>query len=389
MINVEKCIGCQACVDFCVKQAILFRYNEWGEGRAVVDQSRCINCGLCDSLCPNINIKFNKAQTTVFAAVSNNNHHTGSSGGVFFELASCFINEGGVVFGAAFNDDLKLVHQKCTTISELAKICKSKYLHSDMTGIYNQISECLRLGKKVMFVGTPCQVSAVKNTFSMRFKDQLLLIDFLCHGTGTQKIFDLCIHNEEEKQKGKITDFSFRAKTRKAEHSFQYTVTSETEKRIISGFSFEFPYYYSYLKYTIFSDSCYECKYPRSERVGDITLGDFWGIQNYNKKLHDQNGVSMLSVNTKLGKQYFEKVRVKCVAYEYPIENALEKNQAFRERVCVCSYNKKKELASILNHQGEAALVERLSCPNIKKQIVYAKTPMFIKKVWNRVRGIR
>ncbi len=389
MVNADECIGCQACVDFCAKQAILFQYNEWGEGRAIVDQTRCTNCGLCDSLCPNKNIKYNKAQPTVLAAVSISNHYTGSSGGIFFELASCFINEGGVVFGATFNDDLKLIHQKCTNISELSKVCKSKYLHSDMAGIYIQISECLKLGKKVMFVGTPCQVSAVKNAFGRRFGEQLLLIDFLCHGTGTQKIFDLCVHDEEKTQKGKITDFTFRAKTRKAEHSFRYTVTSETQKRIISGYSFEFPYYYSYLKYTIFNDSCYECKYTTSERVGDITLGDFWGIQNYNKKLHDQNGVSMLSVNTELGKHYFEKIRANCEVYEYPIENAAAKNQAFRERECVCSRIGKNELVSILNQHGDAALLERLSCPNIKKQIVYAKTPMFIKKVWNRVRGIR
>ena len=389
MIKAEECIGCQACVDLCVQKAISFQYNEWGEGRATVDQSRCTKCGLCDSLCPNQNIQFNKSQPTVYAAFSKKNRHTGSSGGIFYELADCFINEGGVVFGAAFTDDLKLVHKKCTTVSELEKICKSKYLHSDMSGIYSQMSICLKSGQKVMFVGTPCQVSAVKNSFGKRYREQLLFVDFLCHGTGTQKIFDLCIQNEEIKQKGRITDFTFRAKTRKAEHSFKYTVRRGAKIGFVAGYSFEFPYYYSYLKYTIFDDSCYECKYPRNDRVGDITLGDFWGIQNYNKNMHDQDGISMLSINTKVGRGYFEKISSKCVIHEYPIENASTKNQAFRERVSVCNYNSKQELTTILKEQGESALIERLSCPNIKRQIAYAKTPMFIKKAWNHMRGIK
>ena len=275
MIRTEECIGCQACVAFCAQKAISFVYNEWGEGRAVVDPERCNGCGLCDARCPAHTIGLHDAQPTVLAAFSKGNRHTGASGGVFFELASRFIGDGGVVFGAAFDDDLKLVHQKCTSVQELPRLCKSKYLHSDMTGVYTQIADCLASGKQVMFVGTPCQVSAVKNLFGKRYANRLLLIDFLCHGTGTQKVFDLCRQHEERRQKGSMTDFVFRAKSKRAEHSFRYTLRRGGKDQAVAGYSFEFPYYYSYLKYTIFNDSCYTCQYATAKRVGDITLGDF------------------------------------------------------------------------------------------------------------------
>jgi len=387
MISQLDCIGCQACVDFCPRKAISFHYNEWGEGKAIVDTSQCNGCGICELHCPVLTNIFNEAQNNVYAAISKKNHRTGSSGGIFFELANKFIADGGVVFGAAFDTELELIHKKVSSISELFSLCKSKYLHSDMSGIYNEISECLKNGLKVMFVGTPCQVSAVKNAFINKYEPQLLLIDFLCHGTGTQKCFDMCIASEEKKRNGKIVDFNFRAKTRRAEHSFRYKLKCADKDKNITGYSFEFPYYYSYLKYGIFYEACYKCKYAKKERVGDITLGDFWGIQKYNKALSDQKGVSMLSVNTQKGFGAIEAIKDTCEFYEYPIENASEKNEAFRSCVSEKCHKSKQELEDVLLNKGDEALIERLRCPNIKKELIYAKTPLFIKRIWNRIRG--
>ena len=386
MIQHSDCIGCQACVDFCPHKAISFEYNSWGEGKAVVNTSLCNNCGLCESRCPSLINSFNPAQKKVFAAFSKKHRHTGSSGGIFFELASKFILDGGVVFGAAFDSDLKLIHKKAGCISELVELCKSKYIHSDMSGIYKQIEGCLKQGIKVMFVGTPCQVSAVKNLF-YKYADQLLLVDFLCHGTGTQKCFDMCIKDEEERRGGKITNFTFRAKTKKADHSFKYKLLKGSKEKTVTGYFFEFSYYNSYLKYNIFNDACYECQYARQERIGDITLGDFWGIQKYNDSLNDKDGVSLLSVNTQKGMEAIETTRDACMLYEYPIENASSNNESFHKCGSVQFRNSKNELAGILETEGEKALVERLRCPKIKKELIYAKTPAFIKIFLNRIRG--
>ncbi len=387
MIRYSDCIGCQACVDFCHKNAISFQYDNWGEGRATVDASLCNNCNRCQTICPALNKKINPAQKSVFACFSKLNRHTGSSGGMFYEIASLFINNGGVVFGAAFDSSLKLIHKKASSASELGKLCKSKYLHSDMNGVYKELADCLKAGLHVMFIGTPCQVSAVKNAFAPTYESQLLLVDFLCHGTGTQKVFDICIRNEEKKRNGRIKDFSFRAKARRnVGHSFIYKLLKDGKETSVSGYSFEFPYYNAYLKYNIFYEACYECKYAREERVSDITIGDFWGIHKYNKKLKDAKGVSMLSLNTDKGRHAVSMIRDKCVFYEYPIENASSNNEAFHSCVSEKHHASKRELAALLEADGEDALVEKIKSKQIKKQLIYVNTPLWVRKFWNRVK---
>ena len=381
------CIGCQACVEICPHHAISFSYNTWGEGSAHIDATKCKDCGMCQRICPSESISFHAPARTVYATYSKTKGKTGSSGGIFWELANNFLAQGGIVYGAAFGENLKLVHKKATNASDLLRLCKSKYLHSDMTGIYTDIANSLKDNLKVMFVGTPCQVSAVKNLFLPKYKDQLLLVDFLCHGTGTQKVFDVCVNQEQKEKHGKIVDFAFRAKTRKAEHSFQYVLRTEKKTKTVSGYAFEFPYYHAYLKYTMFNEYCYGCHYASNSRVGDITLGDFWGIQRHNSKLHDQKGVSMICVNTPVGKEHFDQIRSGCVVYEYPIELASNSNQAFRENVSACCRDAKHSLEDILHNEGEAAFVAMLRCPNVRKRIIYAKTPRFVKTIWDRVRG--
>ena len=214
-----------------------------------------------------------------------------------------------------------------------------------------------------------------------------MLVDFLCHGTGTQKCFDLCVKDEEKKKNAKIVAFTFRAKTKRAEHSFKYIISRNGKEKVVKGYSFEFPYYYSYLKYNIFNDYCYDCKYARLERVGDITLGDFWKIQKFSPELKDQDGVSMLSINTQKGYSAIEKIKEKCMFYEYPIENAAENNEALCPCVDERCRKEKLKLAEILENKGEEALVERLRCPQVRKNLIYAKTPVIIKKIWNHIRG--
>lgn len=385
MIKSENCIGCQACVDLCPAKAIKFSYNTWGEGRAAVNSEQCVQCGLCERICPASNQSSHSRAQTVMAAVSARSQ-TGSSGGVFFELASAFLKEGGIVYGAAFDKDLKLIHQKATSVDELKPLCKSKYLHSDMTGVFADLKQQLAEGRSVLFVGTPCQVSAVKNAFGKKYADQLLLIDFLCHGTGTQKVFDACIAAEGKKQNGKISAFSFRSKSRKAEHSFTYTLQKGKKTKEVSGYAFEFPYYYSFLKYTIFQDACYQCPYAKEERVGDITLGDFWGIGKYNPRLSAEKGVSMIAVHTDLGEKWFSRVEGRLsVCEQHPAEHAVSNNQSFYE--CEPYPKTKTRFASILKEQGEADLVQAMSCPNVRKHIIYAKCPKSLIRIYHKLRG--
>ena len=385
MIDNEKCIGCQACVEICSVHAIDFFHDSWGEGRASVNADKCINCGRCDRVCPALNAELNAIPQTVNAAISNKHRNTGSSGGIFYEIASRFIRDGGVVYGAAFDENLKLTHQRATTYEELIPLCKSKYLHSDMDGVYSNIKNDLKNGRNVFFVGAPCQASAVKNLFADQYKSQLYIADFLCHGTGTQLVFNACIREEEKRRGGHITDFCFRAKTRKAEHSFSYTIECDGKKKTISGYDFEFPYYYSFLKYTIFNDACYACPYAQNARVGDITLGDFWGIKHYNSSLDDRDGVSMLAVNSEKGEQLFALAQDSCTTYSYDLSVAAKHNQSYREPEPYPV--KKHELVEILKKDGASALVHAMSCTTVKKNLLWARMPDIIKRIYQKMKG--
>ena len=377
MISTDACIGCQACVDCCPAHAISFTYDQWGDGKAQVNSQKCVKCSQCDNICPAKKMELNPEQKNVFAVVSKKNAKKGSSGGFFYEVASEFLKNGGVVYGAAFDDNLKLIHVCAKKTDELIPLCKSKYIHSDMAGVYTQIGADLKQGTPVLFVGTPCQTSAVKN----------LLIDFLCHGTGTQKVFDICKTYEEKHKNGIITDFCFRSKSRKAEHSFTYALSIKEKKKLVSGYSFEYPYYNGYLSYTIFQDACYRCEYAKTMRVGDLTLGDFWGIQRFDSHLKDYKGVSMISVNTELGNEWFKRVANKCDQKSFSIECATSKNQSFTCCVPAPKQQKKKKLVEILSENGPEALVKELMCPNIPKSIVYANTPQWAIRAYDRMRG--
>ena len=385
MIKTESCIGCQACVEVCPAHAVDFIRNTWGEGRAIVNTDKCLSCGICSKICPAFNADFEDVPEHVSAVVSKKHRNTGSSGGVFFEIAKRFVSSGGVVYGAAFDENLKLIHKRASTYDELIPLCKSKYIHSDMTGVFDMIRDDLRNGRDVFFVGTPCQASAIKNLFVKQYKSQLYIADFLCHGTGTQLVFNACIREEEKRRGGHITDFCFRAKTRKAEHSFSYTIECDGKKKTISGYDFEFPYYYSFLKYTIFNDACYSCPYAQNARVGDITLGDFWGIKHYNSSLDDRDGVSMLAVNSEKGEQLFALAQDSCTTYSYDLSVAAKHNQSYREPATYPL--KKHEFVKILEKDGASALVRAMSCTEVKKDLLWARMPDNVKRIYQKMKG--
>ena len=150
----------------------------------------------------------------------------------------------------------------------------------------------------------------------------------------------------------------------------------------ISGYDFEFPYYYSFLKYTIFNDACYSCPYAQNARVGDITLGDFWGIKHYNSSLDDRDGVSMLAVNSEKGEQLFALAQDSCTTYSYDLSVAAKHNQSYREPETYPL--KKHEFVKILEKDGASALVRAMSCTEVKKNLLWARMPDNVKRIYQK-----
>lgn len=228
---------------------------------------------------------------------------------------------------AAFDENIKLIHKKADTINELPSLLKSKYVQSDLTGVYAQIKKDICNGILTLFCGTPCQVNALKNYIGGDIAN-LITVDFICHGVPSQNLFDKSIRWYEEKHKGKIEWFQFRYKGIGVKHpqSFAVRMIGEGKNRV--GLHYEFPYYFGFQKYITLRPACYHCKWACSERSGDITLGDYWGIEKYIPKLDAKDGVSMILCNSFKGQELLDTIRTENIVttHTLTLENAIENN---------------------------------------------------------------
>lgn len=307
--ELEKCCGCKACMNICPKQAIKMEMNEKGFEYPKINQELCINCGLCKKVCPVNTPKKLNTPIKVYACKNKNQTVRGSSssGGVFEEICKEILNENGIVYGAIFNSDNIVEHGKAETLEELEKIKKSKYVQSNMKKVYLKVREDLKLNKKVLFSGTPCQVEAIDNSNVIN-KENLFLVDVVCHGVPSPKIFEEYKNYLEEKYESKIINVNFRFKNEKSTQNIK--IDFENGESYISNVS-EGDYFYKlFLEDIILRDSCYECKYKEFERYGDISLADFWGYEKGSaKNFGDNKGISLVLVNSEKGMRMFDKIK--------------------------------------------------------------------------------
>lgn len=333
-LSKKECTGCRLCGDICPKHSILFAEDNEGFFYPIIDEETCISCGLCYNLCPALNVSKWARTEQSYAIYANDiiKRNAGSSGGFFGLLAEHVLNDGGHIWGAAFDENFKLVHRKADGINELSPLLKSKYIQSDLTGVYTQIKRDIQNGILTLFCGTPCQVNALKNYIG-RDTTNLITVDFVCHGVPSQNLFDRCIQWYEEKHKVKIELFQFRYKGVgvKHPHSFAMRFIGEQKNRV--GLHYEFPYYFGFQKHITLRPSCYQCKWACSKRAGDITLGDYWGIENFIPQLNAKDGISMILCNTHKGHELLDSLIAENIvtAYALNVENAARNNRCLQE----------------------------------------------------------
>ena len=324
------CCGCRACGDVCPVGCINFEKDAEGFYYPSVDETSCISCGKCSRICPELNPRTDEIADEVIAAYANSKsrRQAGSSGGIFGLIAHDVISHGGIVWGAAFDSNLKLRHQSATSYDELGKLLRSKYLQSDTSGIYGEIISDVRNGILTLFSGTPCQCNAVRNIVGST--PLLVTVEVVCHGVPSQDLFDKSIKMIESRNDSHITSFSFRSKFRGALHpqAYSYTEVRNGREHTVNGLHYQFPFYFGFQKYITLRPSCYLCKWARPQRGADITLGDFWGIEKYDSALNPKDGVSMVLVNTALGKEFIERILNEGIisAKSFPIEIAIVNN---------------------------------------------------------------
>ena len=331
IVEKEKCCACRACLQVCTKQAISIEIDKFGFERITIDENKCVNCNKCKSVCPILNNTKLKGRLSCGSAYSKNNKikHSGSSGGLFGLMAKQIISNGGIVYGAAFDFKLHLKTTRAESVSELLPLYKSKYLLCDTTGAFAQIKDDLVKGKIVLYCSSPCQIAALKNYLHREY-DNLICIDFVCHGVGSQRQFDDSVEYIEEKKNIRILRFSFREKYKKASshyYCYYYRDLSSGKEKVHRDIYMTFPYYFAYSDRLTCRESCYTCKFASEGRVGDITIGDFHSIAKYQPEIDRFAGVSMFVCNTEKGKQLLDSIANEMVIKNYEWEIIRENNR--------------------------------------------------------------
>ncbi len=377
----NKCCGCRACLQKCKFGAISIVTDKYGFEYPKIDKSLCTNCGLCERVCPIINkIDSVSADFCGMAyAIDIQTKFNGSSGGLFGVFAKEIIDSGGVVFGAAFDEKLKLKTTKAQKQEELLPLYKSKYLLCDTDYQFSEIESELKKGRNVLYCSSPCQISALKLYLKEEYAN-LLTIDFVCHGVGSQTLFDRSIEYTEKKENIKIKAVTLRYKKSNATshyYSCQYVKNGKFHEK--SDLYFSFPYYNAYCKQLACRDSCYDCKFATRERGGDITIGDFHTIAKYFPKVDRFAGVSMFLVNTEKGKKWFEIIKEKIYWREMDKETIYRNNRFSDEVVIPSAQPAFRE--SILKEPFEKTVKRFLRPSRDWKKLMYYKSPKFLRKL--------
>ncbi|MBQ8914604.1 MAG: Coenzyme F420 hydrogenase/dehydrogenase, beta subunit C-terminal domain [Clostridia bacterium] len=322
IICEEKlCCGCGACRHVCPVNAVEMVADAEGFLRPFVDEAKCIGCKRCERECPVNKINASEPEKS-YAAFSKDAdvRNSSSSGGVFYHLAKVILDEGGVVFGAAFDKDMRVCHRAAENENELRSLMGSKYVQRDASEVYDEVGTYLSEGRKVLFSGTPCQCAAIKNVFGDR--EGLYLVDFICHGVPTPLIWKKFI---EEEHSG-ATDASFRNKKRGWEEFSMKVDTPDGEYNVSR---YKDPYLRMFLMNVALRPSCYSCSWKGEGYTSDITVADFWGISKVYPALHDDKGISLVIERGEKGKLLLERARDRLCIYSAPLEKSVRSNGAY------------------------------------------------------------
>jgi len=327
-----KCCGCYACYNICPKNAIIMKEDEKGFKYPIIDKEKCVNCGLCDKVCPIIQNKKNENEPKAYACYNKNEEirKQSSSGGIFTLLAEEILNRNGIIFGAAFDNKFLIKHISVETIEELEKLRGSKYAQSQIGETYKKAKIELEKGRHVLFTGTPCQIEGLKTYLGKEYEN-LYTQDIICHGVPSPKVLDLYMKELNNKHDSKIVECSHRSKI-KGWKNFCIYVKFQNKETYVKTHH-EDLYMKAFLKNTILRDSCYKCSFKKLNRISDITLGDFWGVQNIMPEFDDDKGLSLVVVNSKKGQELFEKINKKIVLQNVNLNEAIKYNECMIKSV--------------------------------------------------------
>lgn len=329
-LPLEKCCGCGACVQICPKSAIFMKANSEGFLYPQVDSNLCVECKLCEKTCPVLNVKSstNFIERKSYAAICNdeNLRMESSSGGMFTLLAEKIINDGGVVFGAEFDSDFSVKHDWTDSCEGLKRFRGSKYLQSRTENTFSECKKFLESGRKVLYTGTPCQVAGLKS-FLRKEYENLFTVELICHGVPSPALWQKYIKFREKKSASRIVKTAFRRKNdgwKLFSLSFTFANDSEFSQPMSKD-----EYLRLFLKDNALRESCYQCSFRKDSHMADITIADFWGIENVLPEFFDDRGTSLVITQNKKGNEFFESVKDLCRYKEVDFNEGIKSNPPY------------------------------------------------------------
>ena len=326
----QDCCGCNACADACHVGAITFQSDNEGFWYPVTDEKVCDNCHLCEKVCPIINIDKLKHNDFVQPKVYGCYHNDivirfdSTSGGIFSALAQEMYRQKGYVSGAIYTDTFDVKNFISNDKKDLKRLRSSKYLQSNAEGLYRKIKELLQAGEKVLACGSPCQMAALRSYLRKDY-DNLLIVDFVCRATNSPKVFHKYLESLESRYGAKIVAIKDKNKDH-GWHSLARKITFD-DGQVYYGESHEDDYRRGYHMNVYERPSCYDCKFKGLPRMSDITLADFWGMDKIDPAMDKNLGTSLVLINSKKGKAFFELIKPKLIIKEYTLDQALSGNR--------------------------------------------------------------
>ena len=396
MINITdktNCCGCSACFNICPKEAIKMEYDSEGFLYPKVDEKKCIKCGLCLKACPIINTKKENKVLEVYGAKNKNvdEQLRSSSGGMFSIFANYVLEQNGILFGAAFDNNWKVVHKYIDKKEDLDSLRRSKYVQSDVNITYKQARQFLDEGKLVLFIGTPCQIAGLRNYLQKDYEN-LITVDLICWQVASSFVWKKFL--EENFNNNEIKSIDFRDKTYGWDKSIMSLYLKNNErypklpvicnllprkiKKFLSSTSYALSYRKGCINGLFSRPSCHKC-YFKGDRSSDFTIGDLWGIKEILPKMYDKNGVSVLTINSQKGKEIFEKIKNNIEYKKINYDDMVEFNPAF--------------ISSAPKHQKREGFFRRYKNENLNKLIseLLNEKPLIVKifkkifkKIFNR-----
>lgn len=327
-INKQQCTGCTSCASICPKQCITMIKDSEGFSYPEIDFSKCIECQLCEQLCPTIQPNILQDNIRVYAVINRDDlvRKESTSGGFFSALAEHFLNKDGYVIGAGYDEQYVVKHMIVNNKNDLSKLREAKYAQSELNDCFIKVKELLNKNQYVLFSGTPCQVGGLKSYLRKDY-ERLITVDLVCHGVASPLVWEKYVKYRSHHDNNDILPQHIHLRSKVSGWSqYGYSVVFDYTNKQYQIINSQDSFMKAFVSNMCLRPSCYDCPFKGLDRVSDFTLGDYWGIWDQLPDMDDNKGTSLVFVHGIKGHKMFDAVKDHCIYQEVNSQTSIKQN---------------------------------------------------------------